>query len=35
MNAKILQYKEKIVRYQKAMDILPKTSAVEDKVGKN
>lgn len=34
MNAKILQYKEKIIRYQKAMDILPKTSA-DDKLAKN
>ena len=26
MNSKIIQYKEKINRYQKAMDILPKTA---------
>ena len=30
MNNKIQQYKEKISRYQKVMDILPKTA--EDKV---
>ena len=26
MNSKIVQYKEKISRYQKVMDILPKTA---------
>jgi hypothetical protein len=26
MNNKIQQYKEKITRYQKAMDLLPKTA---------